>query len=75
MVIILIPNSVVLVTKNDKSSIVTYEIIEEHGLLRLVLTHSGFTEKNDTYYNVTGGWPYILSNMKTYLETGKTLKE
>ena len=23
----------------------------------------------------TGGWPYILSNLKTYLETGKTLNE
>ena len=61
--------------QDDSSSIVTYEIIEEHGLLRLVLTHSGFKERNATYANVTGGWPYILSNLKTYLETGKTLKE
>jgi uncharacterized protein YndB with AHSA1/START domain len=61
--------------KNDSSSIVTYEIIEEHGLLRLNLTHSGFKERNATYANITGGWPYILSNLKTYLETGKTLKE
>ena len=61
--------------KNEESSIVTYEIFEDNGLIGLSLTHSGFKEKNQTYHNVTGGWPYILSNLKTYLETGKTLTE
>ena len=61
--------------KNDESTIVTYELFDDHGLIVLVLTHSGFKEENETYRNITGGWPYILSNLKTYLETGKTLTE
>jgi len=61
--------------KEDKPTTVTYEITDQDGLLQLVLVHSGFAERNDTYEHVTGGWPYILSNLKTYLETGKTLKE
>ena len=61
--------------KNDESTIVTYELFDDNGLIVLVLTHSGFKEENETYHNITGGWPYILSNLKTYLETGKTLTE
>ena len=62
-------------TGDDDATIVTYEITEQNGLLILSLTHSGFQSKNQTYHSVTGGWPYILSNLKTLLETGKTLTE
>ena len=53
---------------------VSYELIPEGELLILVLTHTGFSERNDTFRSVTGGWPYVLSNLKTLLETGKTLR-
>ena len=61
--------------EGDQGTIVTYEIVEQQDLLILILTHSGFKGKNQTYQDITGGWPYILSNLKTLLETGKTLRE
>ena len=60
-------------TEKDEATKVTYSMTEDEGVVILTLVHSGFKEKNQSYHNVTGGWPYILSNLKTYLETGKTL--
>jgi uncharacterized protein YndB with AHSA1/START domain len=62
-------------TENDAASLVTIDIKEDEGLTVLNLLHNGFKEKDQTYSNVTGGWPWIISNLKTYLETGKTLNE
>ena len=39
--------------------------------------HSGtrpFPSGSKVYDNVAGGWPYILSGLKTLLETGSPLK-
>jgi uncharacterized protein YndB with AHSA1/START domain len=62
-------------TEEDQASVVIYEISEQDGLSILTLTHRGFKERNQTYENVVGGWPYILSSLKTLLETGKSLQE
>ena len=62
-------------TDKDEETIVSYCIEEENGLVILTLLHEGFIEKNQSYQNITGGWPFILSNLKTMLETGKTLYE
>jgi uncharacterized protein YndB with AHSA1/START domain len=47
--------------------------IEPHidGLVRLTVTH----EDLDTqmFAGVSGGWPMVLSNLKTLLETGRPL--
>jgi hypothetical protein len=53
---------------------VTYDI-EPGGdaMCVLYLTHSGFQSKNQTFTDITGGWPVILSSLKTLLETGKPL--
>jgi uncharacterized protein YndB with AHSA1/START domain len=40
----------------------------------LVMTHAGFTSENATYESVKGGWPVILSGLKTLVETGEPLK-
>jgi hypothetical protein len=43
-------------------------------MCRLSITHDGFTEGElNTYRKVGGGWPYILSNLKSLLETGEPL--
>lgn len=62
-------------TEKDEETKVSYIIEEDEGITILTLVHEGFKEKNQSYHNVTGGWPYILSNLKTLLETGKTLNE
>jgi uncharacterized protein YndB with AHSA1/START domain len=57
----------------DESSRVTFEISFGYGVTKLTVTHDQF-EPNDTIYNdVSGGWPVVLSGLKTLLETGKGL--
>jgi uncharacterized protein YndB with AHSA1/START domain len=58
--------------KNEGTSRVTWEI-EPVGddSCRLIVTHDELREgANDELY---GGWPMILSGLKTLLETGETL--
>jgi uncharacterized protein YndB with AHSA1/START domain/DNA-binding transcriptional ArsR family regulator len=61
-------------TRHERPSRVTWEI-EAHGdLCKLTLIHDDFAEgETATYLKVGGGWPFILSNLKTYLETGEPL--
>lgn len=41
------------------------------GTVKLTLTHPNLTDAN--YKGVSGGWPAILSSLKTLLETGSPL--
>lgn len=55
-------------TGADGDTLVTYTIRKEGAETVLKLVHSGFTEKNQSYTNVTGGWPFILKKLQTTLE-------
>ena len=59
---------------DDKPTRVTYEIEEVDKMIKLTLVHDNFEHKSETYNSVQQGWPFILSGLKTYLETGETLK-
>ena len=39
----------------------------------LTVTHTGFVENSKHRPSISGGWPAVLSNLKSLLETGKTL--
>lgn len=41
------------------------------GTVRLTVTHDGLDEQ--MLAGISGGWPKVLSNLKTLLETGKPL--
>jgi uncharacterized protein YndB with AHSA1/START domain/biotin operon repressor len=57
--------------KAEGFSRVTWEIEQVHDSCRLTVTHDQLREgANDQLY---GGWPMILSGLKTWLETGKLL--
>ena len=57
--------------KSEGYSRVTWEIEPVGDSCRLVLTHDQLREgANDQLY---GGWPMILSGLKTWLETGQLL--
>jgi uncharacterized protein YndB with AHSA1/START domain/biotin operon repressor len=57
--------------KNEGSSRVTWDIEPVGDSCRLTLTHDQLREDaNDELY---GGWPMILSGLKTWLETGELL--
>ncbi|MBI1301364.1 MAG: metalloregulator ArsR/SmtB family transcription factor [Alphaproteobacteria bacterium] len=59
--------------ENDPESKVTWEIEDLGNCCKLTLTHHGFEEETTTFVVSGGGWPGILSGLKTYLETGETL--
>jgi uncharacterized protein YndB with AHSA1/START domain len=57
----------------DPESLVLYELEDLGEMTRLCLSHGNFPSENATYADISGGWPIILSNLKTYLETGGDL--
>ena len=60
---------------DDPPTTVTWEITPMGGeTCRLAVTHGGFASENATYESVKGGWPMILSGLKTLVETGEPLK-
>jgi hypothetical protein len=56
-----------------KRSKATFEIAELGERVKLTVTHDGFDEDNDVLSTISRGWPQLLSNLKTLLETGETL--
>jgi uncharacterized protein YndB with AHSA1/START domain len=57
--------------KSEGTSRVTWEIEQVEDSCRLTVTHDQLREgANDELF---GGWPMILSGLKTLLETGETL--
>jgi len=57
--------------KSEGASRVTWEIEPVGDSCRLTLTHDRLAE--DANSELYGGWPMILSGLKTLLETGQTL--
>jgi len=57
--------------KNEGTSRVTWEIEPVGDSCRLTVTHDQLRE--DAHDEVYGGWPMILSGLKTLLETGESL--
>jgi uncharacterized protein YndB with AHSA1/START domain len=57
--------------KREGTSRVTWEIEEVADSCRLTVTHDQLSEHANS--ELYGGWPMILSGLKTLLETGETL--
>ncbi|WP_394790539.1 SRPBCC family protein [Rhodoferax sp.] len=57
-----------------KHSRVTFDI-EPYvdGLVRLTVTHDDLDRDPQMLSGISGGWPKVLSNLKTLLETGRAL--
>lgn len=55
-------------------STVSFEI-EPYGerLIRLTVTHDSLEGDAQMLDSISGGWPKVLSNLKTWLETGRAL--
>ena len=60
-------------TKNDRPSMATFEIEPMGDVCKLTVIHSGFDGETATYHQVVGGWPLIVSSLKSLLETGQAL--
>ena len=54
----------------EPRSKVTFDIEEEGDLVRLTVVHDGFEPGSKVVEMISGGWPRVLSALKTLLETG-----
>jgi uncharacterized protein YndB with AHSA1/START domain len=61
-------------TAAEPHSRVTWEIEpQEGGVTKLTVTHDQLEAAPKTAESVAGGWEYVLSGLKTVLETGEPL--
>jgi len=61
-------------TAEEPHSRVTWEIEpEDGGVTKLTVTHDQLEAAPKTAEGVAGGWMYVLSGLKTLLETGEPL--
>jgi uncharacterized protein YndB with AHSA1/START domain len=51
----------------------TFEIDDLGGLVKLTVIHDGFEPGSEVLPTISQGWPHIVSNLKTLLETGEVL--
>ncbi|MBA3936090.1 MAG: SRPBCC family protein [Planctomycetes bacterium] len=57
----------------SKHSRVTFAIDDIQGMVRLSVTHDQLEAGSDMATSISGGWPRVLSSLKSYLETGVAL--
>ena len=58
----------------EEESRVTWEIEpQDGGITKLTVVHDQLEGAPKTAESVAGGWMYVLSGLKTLLETGKPL--
>ena len=60
---------------DEDYSRVTYELEEFDDMVKLTLLHDKFPAGSKIYSEVQKGWPWLISNMKSLLETGETLPQ
>jgi DNA-binding transcriptional ArsR family regulator/uncharacterized protein YndB with AHSA1/START domain len=57
----------------EPRSRVTFDIEDLGGRVKLTVIHEGFEPGSVVITMISGGWPSVLSDLKTLLETGETL--
>ncbi|WP_040833944.1 ArsR/SmtB family transcription factor [Nocardia brevicatena] len=57
-----------------EASVVTFLVEPYHDIVRLTVTHEKLANQEE-YTAVSGGWPAILANLKSLLETGEALPQ
>ncbi|WP_280275616.1 ArsR/SmtB family transcription factor [Nocardia wallacei] len=58
----------------EPRSKVTFEIEPMGEIVKLTVVHDGFEPDSALLKALSGGWPSILANLKTLLETGEVLR-
>lgn len=65
-------------TIRESPTYVSFELTQMDSTVKLTLKHhnlveSDYEENEDTFVGLNNGWPAVLSNLKSLLETGSTL--
>lgn len=57
--------------RKEPATKVVFRIVPYGDLVKLTVTHEGFTTGSKLLDGISKGWPAILSGLKSLLETGK----
>lgn len=60
------------VNAEGREATVTFELTANGDVVALTVTHTGLTDAS-AMRSASGGWSFILANLKTLLETGEPL--
>jgi uncharacterized protein YndB with AHSA1/START domain len=65
-------------TQRERATRVTFQLQPMDSTVKLTLKHEDlvaedFSDDENTFVGLNNGWPAILSNLKSLLETGRTL--
>jgi uncharacterized protein YndB with AHSA1/START domain len=60
-------------TAAERPSRVTWTIQPMGPICKLTVVHDDFDGETRTWKSTGGGWPIVLSGLKTFLETGESL--
>jgi uncharacterized protein YndB with AHSA1/START domain len=59
--------------EGERPSRVTFDLVPFNGQVQLTIVHDDFDEGSKAFESISGGWPKVLSSLKSFLETGKGL--
>ncbi len=59
--------------RRERTSRVTFNLEPRGKVVKLTVTHGDLDEGGKTFRDISGGWPMVLSNLKSLLETGHAL--
>lgn len=59
--------------RHERPSRVLFELEQLNGQVKLTVTHDDFDDDSQVFGSISGGWPLVLSSLKSMLETGKPL--
>jgi uncharacterized protein YndB with AHSA1/START domain len=59
--------------KQEGPSRVTFDLAPQGDVVKLTVTHDGFKPGSQVLPKISGGWPVVLSNLKSLLEAGHAL--
>ena len=59
--------------RNERPTKVVFTLKAYGDLVKLTVTHEGFTQGSKLLDGISKGWPAILSNLKSLLESGRAL--
>lgn len=58
-----------------RTSRVTFDLAEVKGTTKLTVSHEELEPGSKMLTDISGGWPMVLSSLKSILETGKPLMQ
>jgi uncharacterized protein YndB with AHSA1/START domain len=58
----------------EGTSRVTFDLEPRGKVVKLTVTHNELGEDGKTLRDISGGWPMVLSNLKSLLETGHVIE-